>query len=669
LALVSCLATPAHGLAEEALLASLRPGHPRLLADEQTWAEVTERGRADPRLAGLLRIITSDARRLLDEPALAYRKIGRRLLAVSRTALQRTLTLSLAYRLTGEEAFARRAEAEMRSVAAFPDWNPSHFLDVAEMTAALAFGYDWLHDALGPEARATIRQAIVEKGLRPGLDPAAPHNGWQSRENNWNQVCFGGLTLGALAVAEEETSLARQVLARARAGIVHGLKPYAPDGVYPEGPGYWSYGTSYQVLMIAALQSALATDWDLSASPGFLESATVLLQTTGPTGLLFNFADGREQGGLQPALFWFARRLRDPFLLLAQERALDTLLQQAKAGRAADTSRLLPLVAIWWPEGKAAATYPRRFWMGRGPNPIAVFRGSWTDPRALYLALKGGSADLNHAHMDAGSFVLEADGVRWARDLGMQDYESLESKGIDLWNRRQDSQRWQVFRLNNHSHNTLTIGGQLHRVDGAARIVAFSDADASPFAVVDLSSVFAGQARSVLRGFRLLGDRTVLVQDELKGLTPGASVRWAMVTTAEVVANGARATLRENGRTLVVRLLAPAGRFALVPAEPPRDTFNAPNPGKRILTLTASAPEDGVLRIAVLLTPGAAAMSPHLEPVEEWIKKTGVDGSTAIGEPKIERPRGASLGLIRHMGGGARRSRGQTYSGSSLVDR
>ena len=633
LALGLSLAAPAQGRDAADLLAGLRPGHPRLLVDGGTWAEVAKRGRADPRLGALLRVVGSDARRLLDQPVLEYRKVGRRLLAVSRAALQRTLTLSLAYRVTGEEAFARRAEAEMLGLAAFSDWNPSHFLDVAEMTAALALGYDWLHDALRPEARAIIRQAIVEKGLRPGLDPAAPHNGWQARENNWNQVCFGGLTLGALAVADEEPALARQLLARARAGIVHGLAPYAPDGVYPEGPGYWSYGTSYQVLMIAALQSALATDWGLAASPGFLESAAAFLQTTGPTGLLFNFADCREQGGLQPALFWFARRLRDPSLLPAQERALDALLARVEDGSGGETSRFLPLAAIWWPEVRAAVTHRPRFWMGRGPNPIAVFRGSWTDPGALYLALKGGSADLNHAHMDAGTFVLEAEGVRWARDLGMQDYESLEAKGIDLWNRRQDSQRWQVFRLNNHSHNTLTIDGQLHRVDGAARIVAFSDAETSPFAVVDLSAVFTGQARRVLRGFRLLGDRTVLVQDELGGLKPGASVRWAMLTGADVVVDGGRATLRENGRMLVARLLTPAGGFALVAAETPPASFDAPNPGKRILTATASAPEDGQLRIAVLLTAGPEPVSPQLEPVDEWDR--------AIHSPR--RRRGAPL--------------------------
>lgn len=76
--------------------------------------------------------------------------------------------------MTGDDQFKERAEQEMLAAAAFPDWNPSHFLDVGEMTAALAIGYDWLYDALPPASRAIIRQAIVEKGLKMGDDPRAP---------------------------------------------------------------------------------------------------------------------------------------------------------------------------------------------------------------------------------------------------------------------------------------------------------------------------------------------------------------------------------------------------------------------------------------------------------------------------------------------------------------
>ncbi|MEI6107856.1 MAG: heparinase II/III family protein [Opitutae bacterium] len=587
--------------APAAELAAVRPGHPRLLALPEQWTQLRQRLTAEPDLAAYHQALIEAARQLLPQPVLRYQKTGRRLLHVSREAVHRVLLLAYAWQITGEDAFARRAEAEMLAVAAFPDWNPSHFLDVGEATAALAIGYDWLFDRLTPAARTTIRGAIVRLGLQPGLDPKK--NSWQRTENNWNQVCLGGLTLGALAVAETEPQTSAAVLQLARAGIHHGLAPYAPDGVYPEGPSYWAYGTSYQVLMIAALESALGSDWDLAAAPGFLPSAGTFLQTTGPSGRHYNYADGGEGAAFEPVVFWFARRLHDPGLLQFEWSHLQS---PADIRHAVARNRFAPLAALWWPPaGSATATaaLPLR-WHGGGRNPIAVFRSSWTDPAALYLACKGGAAELNHAHMDAGSFVLEANGVRWALDLGMQEYESLESKHIDLWNKTQASQRWSVYRLSNFSHNTLTIGGQLHRVDGHATFEDFSAEAADAHATVDLSPVFAGQARSVRRTFRILPDHVVQVQDELSGVAPGTAIRWQMATRADVTLQGATATLRQEGRTLTVRLVSSvAAVFAVQPADPPADNFNAANPGVRILSLTAPAPANSTLTLTIELVP------------------------------------------------------------------
>jgi len=601
--------------AEPDPLAGLRPGHPRLLATAADWAAAKARIAADPLAAELHQGVLAAARATLPLPTCRYEKRGRRLLGVSRETVARVLNLAYAYRMTGDAAFARRAEAEMLAAAAFPDWNPSHFLDVGEMTTALALGCDWLDDVLTPAARATLHRAIADKGLRPGLDPHSPDNWWHTAENNWNQVCLGGLSLGALLIADEEPALARQVLALARSHNVHGLAPYAPGGVYPEGPGYWGYGTTYQVLFNAGLISALGTDWGQPDRPGFLASAGAFTQMIAPSGRYDNFSDGDDTPGFQPALFWLSRRLGQPGLLASQLR----LLQAGEPGlRGAMHERFAVLALLWWPAQTADAPALPLRWLGRGRNPIVVFRESWTDPAALYLAVKGGAAGLNHGHMDAGSFVLEADGVRWGVDLGAQDYFSLEAKHVDLWNMKQDSQRWSVYRINNHSHSTLTLDGQLHRVDGHAEFTGFSAESAA--AVLDLTPVFAGQAASVHRGFRLLPGRRVLIQDELRGLRPGTNVRWQMTTRAEVSCQGTTATLRQAGHTLTAQVIGADGvAFAVEPAEPPPDDFNAHNPGAHLLVATHVTPANGVLRFAVVLTPGAsAAPLPALAPLETW---------------------------------------------------
>jgi len=599
------------GFGAENPLATLQPQHPRLLADKSTWTQLQTRAQTEPQLAAVLSKIQDNAEALLKEKPAYYEKAGKRLLSVSRSARGRLMTLAFAYRLTGNPAFATRAEQEMLAVAAFPDWNPSHFLDTAEMTAALGFGYDWLYDALSPVSREIIRRAIVEKGLSVGI--GKDNKGWKQWEHNWNQVCYGGLTVGALSVADEEPEVAGELLRQARQDIGHGLKPYAPDGIYPEGPGYWGYGTSYQVLMIAALESALGTDWNLTQSPGFLASAAVRVMENGPTGLPFNFSDCGTKYGLEPTLFWFARRLNEPELLCFQTEALRATLSKRSVNEMKNQLSALPLVALWWqqPPVGNGGSLPLA-WSGRGENPVAIFRSSWTDTNALYLALKGGTAAVNHGHMDAGSFVLDADGVRWAIDLGLQEYETLESKGIALFQRTQESPRWQVFRLNNRAHSTLTIDGQLHRMKGFAPITKFSPGtNGVGLAEVDLSEIFADQATKVTRTFRFdAARRSVVIEDVLSGLKPGADVRWAMVTPAKVRVKGDTATLRQAGRTLQAKLVASEkAEFRVIPADPPRDNFNAANPDARILVANAKAPALGELKFTVILQPGTNAIT------------------------------------------------------------
>lgn len=48
------------------------------------------------------------------------------------------------------------------------------------------------------------------------------------------------------------------------------MTTYGTDGNYPEGYMYWGYGTTYQVILIAALEKVFNTDNGLSqTSAGF----------------------------------------------------------------------------------------------------------------------------------------------------------------------------------------------------------------------------------------------------------------------------------------------------------------------------------------------------------------------------------------------------------------
>lgn len=78
-----------------------------------------------------------------------------------------------------------------------------------------------------------------------------------------------GLTYGAIALYEEIPGKALAVIEKCLKSNLKVLGVYGPDGGYPEGFHYWGYGTSFQVMLIAALESAFGDDKGLADAPGF----------------------------------------------------------------------------------------------------------------------------------------------------------------------------------------------------------------------------------------------------------------------------------------------------------------------------------------------------------------------------------------------------------------
>ena len=321
-----------------------------------------------------------------------------------------------------------RAIAELIAVSRFADWNPDHFLDTAELCLAVSIGYDWLHHQLSSEQREEIATALLQKGIEPSLETAAPSNWWLTTDENWAQVCHGGLSAAVIVLADRNVELAEFVLTRAIAAIPSVAASYAPDGAYPEGPMYWSYGTGYHVVLAAALESLTGSAQGLDEFTGFAESAEYINAMTAPSGEYFNYADCAARRRLQAQMFWMADRYGRPDWLTHDLATLERDLEEYRASPSDQYwyYDMVALALLWRQPVAAELPTPQPFWSGGGRMPVATYR--WG--QNFFLGVKGGSVGQSHSHMDVGSFVFEAGGERWAVDTGMQDYAGLEAAGV-----------------------------------------------------------------------------------------------------------------------------------------------------------------------------------------------------------------------------------------------
>jgi oligo-alginate lyase len=502
------------------------------------------------RQPGILRDLAVYVRRLADceltQPVATREMEGFRLLHVSRSVLRCVINCGLAFQIHGDERHARRAIRDLQSAARFVNWNPSHFLDVAEMCCAFALGLDWLHEALSAAERLELEDALIRLGLEPGL--ADPKAVFITITNNWNAVCNGGLAMGAIAVRHRCPELADKLIQRCIDKLpLHGAN-YAPEGAFIEGPTYWAYGTIYHVLTVESLRRVTGATHGLDVLPGFRESAAYMAHITGPSGKFYSYFDSRDDRIALPALLWFGRHFGDILSTRAEVDMLRQLIVRPPETVLGTETRCFALSLLWLTPGHLTEqTHIPLAWSGDGPNPVAFWRTAWTHD-AVWVGAKGGCATLSHGHMDAGSFVLEAGGVRWATDPGMEEYHRLEAMGVDLWHK----ERWSLFRLGPEGHSIPRIDGVFPSPQGACPRINWS-AGIHPSVTFDLTALYP-DAVSRLHRTIASGGPSGLVRwtDEVGGVAAGRIYRFTWVTTADVRTETGAVVLSQEGRHLKI---------------------------------------------------------------------------------------------------------------------
>lgn len=564
--------------------------HPRLWLPASSEGWLREKIAGDPLAVRLQASAMTEADRILTQRTCRYEiPDGKRLLRESRLALHNIMHCAWAWRISGEEKYRLRTITELEAACALQDWNSSHFLDVGELATAVAAGYDWLYPTLTADQRGMCEKAIIDKALMPAKAVYDKGGWWSVARNNWSQVCGSGIALAAAAIAGEDRGLSKKLFSRGVDLMEDCAKFYEPDGMYPEGPGYWHYGTNFHVMLLAACGPL---EQPFTETPILRKGGAAIMHLTGPTRMPFNFADGHA--GIETpsaAQCWIASHYEDEAQAL-YVRSLFTRALESRNGRVSG-ERWFPLSILWLPEAPATDIQPPDAAVFHGEQTAAMFRSGW-DPDAAWLAIKGGTPAASHGHMDVGSFCYDAHGLRWIHDLGSDNYNLPGYFG---------GKRFTYYRLQNRAHNTLEIAGKLQDAGSEpCPVTAITTASNPRFplgATFNLSAAYSGSAKKVLRSARFENHTGVaLIEDDITA--PKGDVVWRAFTDADCEIKGSEVVLTKEGKQVRLRQVSKGGTWSIAEATPPTEKEDQ-NEKFRAVVLTV--PKAARIRLEVEIRP------------------------------------------------------------------
>lgn len=470
------------------------------------------------------------------------------------------------------------------------------------MSAAFAIAYDWMYSAWTPAQRESIMYTLIKYGLSQGLTQFSTSSGWWTKgiKGNWNCVCNNGLTMGALAIlGDDKTGTATKIMGltvpNAKANCAYAV---SSDGTWSETANYWYFGTTAHAEMSASLISATGSDYGLlETNKNFNLTGLYHMYSAGPTAL-FNYGDTgpNKYSTTANSMMFYASQFSAPRFSLFQRDQRDAP---------------EPWSMFWYDPTVSGVFYdgmPIDHFFTNSTDLWGSMRSSWTDSDALYIAMKAGTLQKHQTHndLDAGDFVIDALGTRWAGELGSGDYLSAGYFSSDA----QDSQRWLYYRKRTEGQNCIIVNAANQNVLAAPTIkhgtTGESQGSSASYTVPETSTAYFTtnlesayfDVTSYKRGIRTInGRKQILLQDEINA---SKSVMWRMHTNATVTisASGIFATLVLDNQKLTLKIInAPKGaKFTTTAAKrlstdpsTPSGSPDQPNPGVTVIVISLPA--------------------------------------------------------------------------------
>ncbi len=591
--------------------------HPRVMMNQEIYDRVLYNYANDPDVGAWGKEIIQEADQLLKKAMPTYSLPDNyRLLATCRDVYQRAQTISMAYLLTKDSGYAEGLYKVFEAVGNFPDWNPQHFLDVGEMTCAFAIGYDWLYDYWSEEQKEFLADKIYQYGLVPAYEAYYGNlgsYGWWTPGNhtNWNVVCNGGILMGAVAVFERHPEMCSDMIAMQVRDVETMMNSFYPDGAWFEGISYWEYTLSYTVNMLSTLKACFGTDFNLSATPGLARTIYFHMAGDGSCGLN-NFHDTHVTHGSVNTYFWLSDQYHLPGVT-------NVRLNHFAKGIVKPTAFDL----LWYDTGIKGTDFemdPDAYIKG---VELVSMRYSWVDDNGAFLSYHGGIAVENHSHLDTGTFVFDLAGIRWAQDLGSDNY--------DMDGYFDGTKKHVYYRLRPEGHNLYVINPDQNpgqTTDHFATVQSLVSSARGAYSVLDMTPAYADWVEKASRGYMLADDRrSGIVRDEITFKEEGSEYWWFMHTpqNAEIeIADQHTAYITKDGTTLKFMIDSDIAdyEFGVMDAKPlatsPNPAGQLQNEGIRKLYLKGTAGKTNYVVCKMILAQDPCAEELLNTPIAQW---------------------------------------------------
>lgn len=521
--------------------------HPRIMADKAQFDLLRdEYYRSGSPAKSMCDTIVLNADRILKLDPREYNIPDKqRILTISRELLRRMEYLGAAYQITGNQVYADCAWENLYKTINFPDWNPSHMIDVGELNAAFAIGFDWMYDGFTEEQRQQIYEGVKRQGLDVtrlcyyGRVPrwaqwANYTSAFTSWKSNFNAVINGGALAAAMAFAEYDPDYCFDIAEKAVRSLEYTMIGFQPDGSWIESIAYWNYTLSYLAKGVGSMLTTIGTDYGLMDYPGVEKTALWIRSMISPQGGN-NFHDSSKIKSAPEWCLWLGN--------VYNNTGYSSMRRSATTGGGGGVYD-----AIWYKSGVPTTETGLPLYVASHGIESVSDRSAYGDANAMYFSAHGGSVFCYHSHCDTGNFVYEANGVRWVDDLGSENYDVQRDGGLGHYG---------SYRRRAEAHSVVVINPNTGDRDGGQRDDAFSpllkaaETGNGSFSEYNMTDAYRDYVSFYHRQFHTDRSAKSLVISDYINLKDTGDVCWFMITPATVTwTDNTHFVLKKNNQTL-----------------------------------------------------------------------------------------------------------------------